>query len=251
MTQMIRKKNKSKTSKIVATHIALAMMAFGFMELLADARTYVWTYEYLTMPQGAAEVEYYLTTKVRDTSMREISSWQHQLEIEYGITPHWDVALYQIWQDDRSAETASFGYKGFKLRTRYRVAEQNVLPLDVLVYAEYKRPSDLKMSNIGELKLILAKTIGDINASYNQVVEWPLPRTDETEHKFAAGLACKVSQALRAGIEATGNYTKGKYAVGPTLSLRENNIFLSFGAVFGLSNKADDLECRMILGLGL
>ncbi|MHC4542491.1 MAG: hypothetical protein ACYS74_22350, partial [Planctomycetota bacterium] len=32
----------------------------------ADRRGYVWTYEYMTMPEGASELEYYLTTKVPD-----------------------------------------------------------------------------------------------------------------------------------------------------------------------------------------
>lgn len=32
----------------------------------ADCRAYVWTCEYMTMPKGQSEPEYYLTTKIPD-----------------------------------------------------------------------------------------------------------------------------------------------------------------------------------------
>jgi hypothetical protein len=200
------------------------------------------------MPEGAVELEYYFTVKVPDASEQATSSWQHQLEIEYGITPRWDIALYQVWQEDRTAESGEFGYEGFKLRSRYRVAEQGALPLDVLLYAEYERPSDLAASDVGEVKLILAKTIGAFDVSYNQIVEWPLDDADEAEHKFAAGLGYAVSQSFHAGVEATGNYTEGGYAAGPTLSLRKGKRFLAAGVLWGLDDDATDVQSRVIIG---
>jgi hypothetical protein len=236
---------------VVTSVVAVMLMVTGAGESWADARSYVWTYEYMTMPEGAAELEYYLTAKVPDTSERETSSWQHQVEIEYGVTPRWDLALYQVWQEDRTAESDDFDYDGFKLRTRYRVAEQDALPLDLLFYAEYKRASDLAAADVGEMKIILAKTIRHFNVSYNQVFEWPLDDIGEAEHKFAAGLGYEVCPTFHAGIEATGNYSEGGYAVGPTVSLRKNRYFLAVGVLCGLDDEAADLQSRLIFGLGL
>ncbi len=236
---------------VVTSVVAVMLLAIGAGESLADARAYVWTYEYMTMPEGAAELEYYLTAKVPDTSERETSSWQHQVELEFGITPRWDVALYQVWQEDRTTESADFGYEGFKLRTRYRFAEQDALPLDALFYAEYERASDLTESDVGELKIILAKTIGHFDVSYNQVFEWPFDDTGEAEHKFAAGLGYEVNPTFHAGVEATGNYSEGGYAAGPTVSLRKNRYFLAVGVLCGLEDDAADLQSRLIFGLGL
>ena len=63
---------------VVISVVAVMMPAIGSWESRVDARAYVWTYEYMTMPEGAAELEYYLTAKVPDTSARGINSWQHQ-----------------------------------------------------------------------------------------------------------------------------------------------------------------------------
>jgi hypothetical protein len=217
----------------------------------ADNRKYVWTYEYMTMPEGAAEVEYYLTLKVPEADEREISSWQHQVEVEYGLTPRWDIALYQVWQEDRTADESEFGYSGFKARTRYRIAERNALPVDVLLYAEYERESDLTEPDIGELKLVLSKELGSFDVNYNQIMERSLSRSGETEHKYASGFGYAVLSGVHLGVESTGNYSDAAYTLGPTIALSQGRIFLTVGALFGLNEAAPDFQARMILGIGL
>jgi hypothetical protein len=205
----------------------------------------------MTMPAGTAELEYYLTLKVPDTGVQEVSSWQHQLEAEYGITPRWDVSMYQVWQETQTEDSDEFGYEGFKLRTRYRVAEKNALPLDVLFYAEYERNSDLSEDDVGEIKLILAKTAGAFDVSYNQVLERPLGSAGETEHKYAAGIGYAVLPAVHVGIESTGNYSEDTYSLGPTVSLARHRYFLAIGALTGLNESSPDLQARLIFGIGL
>ena len=103
----------------------------------ADRRAYVWTYEYMTMPKGAAEVEYYLTLKAPDwDDFDDKNTWEHQVEFEYGLTDHWDVSIYQRWQHTNTDIDDKFEYTGTKLRTRYRFAEKGVYPVDVLAYLE-------------------------------------------------------------------------------------------------------------------
>ncbi len=238
-------------SRWAAGMMVVGLLMAGVSHVGADARNYVWTYEYMTMPEGAAEVEYYLTVKVPDTGVSEVSSWQHQVELEYGITPRWDVSMYQVWQEEQTGDGSEFGYEGFKVRTRYRLLEKGELPVDVLFYGEYERAADLLEDDVGEAKLVLSKEVGKFDMSYNQVVERALTGAGETEHKYAAGLGYEVRSGVHAGLESTGNYTESEFAMGPTVALARQRYFFSLGALAGLNDKAPDLQVRLIIGVGL
>ena len=138
------------------------MCIFGILSSagLADRRSYVWTYEYQTMPKGTAEIEYYLTHKISDwDNYDDKNTWEHAVELEYGITDHWDVAIYQTWQQTNTDTDDSFDYTGSKLRTRYRIGEKGQLPVDVLLYAEYIFGQGPKEYDKFEGKLILARIL--------------------------------------------------------------------------------------------
>ncbi|UCD48573.1 MAG: hypothetical protein JSW27_13685 [Phycisphaerales bacterium] len=216
----------------------------------ADRRAYVWTYEYMTMPQGAAELEYYLTLKVPDwDDFDDQNTWEHQLELEYGLTDHWDVAVYQRWQHTNTDADDKFEYTGTKLRTRYRFAEKDVYPVDVLAYLEYKRPDGSNPDDEIEAKLILAKDIGKFNVAYNQIVEHSLRHGGKAEHEFTSGVSYEFDPTLKVGLESTGNYSEDKFYVGPTLSLAGKRFWLAAGALGGLNDRSDDLRARLIFGI--
>jgi len=215
----------------------------------ADRRSYVWTYEYMTMPKGMAEVEYYLTAAEPDAGKSNINTWKHQLEIEYGITTRWDIAMYQVWTQKNTASSSTFGYDGFKIRTRYRIGEKGQFFLDPLLYFEYIRDDDLSKPHVGEVKLILAKDLGDFNVSYNQIVKRNLEEEGETNHEYAAGVNYRFSPFFALGVESKGSYSERKYSVGPTIAWSYKKIFVALGAVFGLNEKTDDVQTRMIVGM--
>ncbi len=215
----------------------------------ADRRSYVWTYEYKTVPKGMSEVEYYLTTEVPDTKKSEVNAWKHWLELEHGITSHWYVAMYQQFNQSNTESSDKFEYDGFKLRTRYRIAERDKLPIDTLLYLEYIRNDSLDKPNVLEGKIVLDKTLGNFNVAYNQIIEQELASDGETEHEYAAGINYAFSPSLKLGIESKGSYSKGEYAVGPALSFTISRFWVSSGAVFGVNGKTDDLQTRMIVGV--
>jgi hypothetical protein len=101
----------------------------------ADQKNYVWTYDYSSLAKDSAEIEFYQTAVTRDRKVSGRSDWQQQIELEYGITDHLDAALYEMYE--RPAE-GTFDYAGYKFRLRYRIAEKNQLPLDVVLYAEHQ-----------------------------------------------------------------------------------------------------------------
>ena len=85
---------------VKARYWVMVLVIFGALSSVtsADRRSYVWTYEYQTMPKGVAEVEYYLTHKISDWhKYDDKNTWDHNVEFEYGLTDHWDVAIYQTW----------------------------------------------------------------------------------------------------------------------------------------------------------
>jgi hypothetical protein len=215
----------------------------------ADRRSCVWTYEYMTMLKGRFEIEYYLTSKVPDINRSGINTFEHWLELEYGITERWDVAVYQQFRHANKTEESDFSYDGFKVRTRYRFGEKGQYLLDSLLYLEYIRSSDLSKPNTIEAKLILAKDIGKFNFAYNQILKQEAEHDGLTEHEYAVAFGYRLLPKLGIGLESKGNYTKDKYALGPTVSYRGKGWFSALGAVFGLNNRANDVETRMIIGI--
>lgn len=217
----------------------------------ADRRSYVWTYEYMTMPKGMWEIETYVTTEIPDLDKSNINSVKPQLELEYGITERWDIAMYQMWKFKNKAKENDSEYEGFKLRTRYRIGEKGEYLLDPLLYFEYIRDDDFSKPNVGEAKLVLAKDIGNFNFSYNQIFKRNLEKEGKSDHEYATGMSYALVPRLIVGLESKGNYPKEKYAFGPTISyaLAKTKTFVAVGALFGLNDRTDDLQTRMIIGI--
>lgn len=215
----------------------------------ADRRSYVWTYEYATIPAGVSEMEYYLTAKIPDSSVKDTSSWQHQAELEYGLTDNWDISLYQMWKQSYGTNsTSAFKYEGFKIRTRYKLFKSGKFFVDPLIYVEYIRKASLSEPDVLEAKLILAKDIGKFNIAYNAIAARELGGEGEIEHEYASGVKYAVTDAFSAGLEAKGNYTESEHALGPVVSIETDKFWISIGTVFGLNEATEDVQARMIAG---
>jgi hypothetical protein len=227
----------------------MALMAGVFLALSAgtapaDQRSYVWTYEYLTLAKDSAELEYYQTAVTKDRQKDSSSDWQQQLELEYGITDRLDAALYQVYDQK---EQDKMKYSGYKFRLRYRIAERNRLPVDMLLYVEHQEKVDA--DNVFEGKLVLAKDIGKLNIAYNQIYKNTYTSGDRPDHEYAAGASYEITPAIRFGVESKGNYRTDKYAAGPTLSWIGGRIWANIGAAYGLNRRTNDREVRFLLGV--
>ncbi len=233
----------------------VVLIAFLFIVLstaddsYADRRSYVWTYEYMTMPKGMWELEQYLTLKIPSINESNVNTLQYWLELEYGITDRWDIALYQMWKFENKDSGDNYGYDGFKIRTRYRFGEKGKYFIDPLIYFEYIRDDNFHKPNVGEAKLILAKDVGKTNISYNQILKRNLDSKGKTEHEYAIGMAYEFSPAFRFGIESKGNYSEEEYAAGTTLSVAKGKFWFALGTLFGLNKRTDDIQTRLIVGI--
>lgn len=221
------------------------------LDSFADRRSFVWTYEYMTMPEGEAEIEYYVTSKLPDRSNRENSNWEHQFELEYGITNRWDISLYQTFRQKNTGTGSTLEYNKFKVRTRYRLGEKGQYLVNPLIYLEYLRAADLSDPARLEAKLILAKDIGRFSLAYNQIAEEEFKDNGkkEIENKYAFGISYEINPKFKVGLESTGNYSETKYSLGPTISLARKKFWWSFGMVWGLNKDSDDTQTRLLIGL--
>jgi len=217
--------------------------------LFADRRSYVWIYQYMTMPKGNTELEFYQTTKIST-----LDAWEYRIEIEHGFTDRWDFSVYQIFSQK---EGDAFKWDAVQFRTRYRFGQPGQYFLDPLLYFEYNRKIDLKKPNKAEAKLILAKQLDRVNLAINPVYEFFFAPGAEHELGLDMGLSYEFSPMFIAGIETTSRMEFeddeteiGSY-VGPTVSFASGEWWYSIGAAFGLTEHSDDVRVRFLLGIGL
>jgi len=220
------------------------MLFFGSKGAWAAQKTYVWTEDYATLAKGNAEIEFWSTAVTQDVQTRNASDWQQKVELEYGITDRLNASLYQIYE--QAADSNSLTYVGYNVELKYRIADANMLPVDVLLYAETEVST--VEGSVYEGKIILSKDIGRFNASYNQIYE-RVKNTGTGDIAYTAGISYELAPWLRIGVESKGSYTGGEYAVGPTLSWMGSRIWANLGAVYDLNRNTSDREVRFVLGV--
>jgi hypothetical protein len=201
------------------------------------------------MPKGMWEVENYVTAKVPNMHKSNINTIEEQVELEYGITDNWDVAIYQMYKFTNTKAKDSGRYAGFKVRTRYKFGRKDEFLLDPLIYLEYIRDPNFSKPNVIEAKLILAKDIGRLNLSYNQIVKRNLENEGKTNNEYAAGISYRLVSFLRVGLEAKGSFNEEKSYIGPTISWNARKFWVALGPSFGLNRRSDDLNVRLIVGV--
>jgi len=189
---------------------ALALASLWPASARADRRAYAATYEAVTAPQGELDVELWNTYSDEGEVLNgaPAKGYRGMLELEYGITSRWDVALYNIL--DVSSETGTTGYGGFKVETRYRVVQPRTWFVDPVIYLEYQFLRHGDASHKAEIKLIVAKDIGAWNVAVNGAAEVEhgdggyVPETE-----YAAGVSRELlGPALKLGVEAFGKAEK-------------------------------------------
>lgn len=225
----------------------------------ADRRSFTRTYEYTTTPAGHTEVELW-HTQSRDTwDSASPQRFQQQVEIEHGLTDHWDAAMYTAFSQVAApnAESAeAFGLDAVRLETRYRFAERGLWPVDTVAYLEVSKDFGKGVYEI-EAKAILARDFDRFTVAANLIGEVELghdvPET-EVAFGFAGGATYEVTPKFRLGAETWGGF--GEYdtqvSVGPAIGLGLSpDFWLAFTTGFGLTESSDKLSGRLIMGIAL
>src|SRR3954466_12499181 len=104
--------------------LALALLA---TDARADRRTMIRAYEYMTQPKDNLELEIWNEIEAPKAGGFDQATTVHRVELEYGITDHWDLALYHVFAQEPGA---SLNFDSWRLETRSRLFEKHVLPVD-------------------------------------------------------------------------------------------------------------------------
>ena len=225
----------------------------------ADRRAFTNTYEYMTMPDGETELEIYSTQSRQTWEGDSPQSYALELEVEHGITDHWDVALYHVFEQD---DVEAFHFAEFKLETRYRFAQRGEWPVDVEVYGEGVKvfnPASDGPAYEAEAKLILARDFDALTAVVNAIGEMELGggiAEPELELGWAAGLTYEIDPEWKIGAETFGGFeaeevdeSMAAYA-GPSISWAPStSLWTAITPGFGLTEHSDDINVRLAIGL--
>ncbi len=229
----------------------------------ADLRSFTHTYEYATMPATKTAIELWHTQTRATSDKMSPNVYEGILEIEHGITDHWDIAFYTVLgqvSGDAMLDS-SLRLSEAKLETRYRFAERGEWPVDTLVYLELAKEFGESLYEV-EGKIIGARDFGDITLAVNAIGEVAFgkdaPET-ELEVGWAAGATYQLHPKVRLGLETWGTLEEDEvYAsIGPAVSLAPaSNFWATISLGVGLTDEAEGAEhgyfsVRAIFGIEL
>ena len=258
-------KSSKRPPAFLPAAAALAVLAALAPAARADRRAFGVTYEYNTMPQGGLDLELWNTQSRTAFDATGASTLQWKAEVEYGITDHWDIAVYQTFSERRGTDpalTEPFGYDETSVESRYRLAERGQWPVDVLLYLEVAKHFGHDFWDV-EPKLILARDVGRLSLNLNLAPEIEFAKDEaegeiepELEPQWAFGASYEVSPQWKVGAETYGaadlDDSEVSAWVGPAVSWAPSEkLWIAGSAAAGLTDESDDLQVRLILGLGL
>ncbi|HVR64141.1 MAG TPA: hypothetical protein VMU50_19715 [Polyangia bacterium] len=250
------------TAALVA---ALALLAAS--PARADRRAYATTYEAVTAPKGELDVETW-STYARDGEVLDgpaTRGFRNMLELEYGLTNRWDVALYNMLDVDTVSNDAA--YAGLKVETRYRLIPAGEWFVDPVLYFEFQYLRVGDASHKAEVKLIVARDFGPWNLALNLAGETERMRESGDfipEAEYAFGVSRELgSPTFKLGVEIFGKAEKPRgeswewFAwAGPALSWATglssgalHGMWITVGAGRGLTDDSQAWYGRGIVGL--
>ncbi|HTL46551.1 MAG TPA: hypothetical protein VL688_00640 [Verrucomicrobiae bacterium] len=247
-----------KVSRFLKGLTATAVFMVGVLSAAeAHTRYYTFTEQYRTIPQNQFEIEQWTKLDVPNRHATNENKWKYQTELEYGITDHWTIAHYEFWETQNViGNDDATGYGGFKFETKYRIGEKGKYWVDPLVYLEWETEPGENNPNTIEGKIVLSKDLGDLNVTYNQILESQLGEDGRTEPEFAFAASYAVPGGFRPGVEFTGNYwepgtRRNELALGPSLAWEGKYFWLAGSVVFGINHAADDVQANVVVGVPL
>ena len=252
-------------------HYQFRYLGVGFVLVLwalparADYKAFAHVYPYFTQPQGGKEIEVWTSLETGDLNKFSSTTLiQQNVEIEYGITDHWDVSFYSIFQQPPQQ---SYRLDAFSLETRYRFAERGQLPVDTEVYLEFEQPTDFNQPSELEGKLILEKGYKHFFSELNLYGEFKLTNNQQFGYLLGAdgGSGYEITRAFRVGIEYLLNWQQldrltpavGSFYLGPSLALASTSFWMVATPAFKVAgtspdpDRGDAMRFRIILGIPL
>jgi len=219
-------------------------------------RDYLVNQTYYTTKRGEFEVEFHNDFNMPKADNDDTYNSRHQIELEYGVTDHLQLALYESYTWNRSQDWERDMYK---IEAKLRLAEAGQWPLDVALYTEYKNPNGSRntRSDAFENKVILSKDFGPWNATYNFIFEKDIDTHSDWEFEQTAGVSYGFTPRTRAGLEIKqGLGTSDSFEFDDSQGFQivpgiyhsfTPHVRLLIGPAFGLARSSNDVQIKSIL----
>lgn len=241
--------------------------------LATNPRPLPYTYTYQTVAPGHLELEQFVDIiPVRvahesdDGTLEGVMSARYKLitELELGITERLELGVYLEFE--QGGGDAPLRFAAIKQRVRYRLFDQDELPVDIALYGEISESAE---EIEFEQKIILHKRLGPVVLATNLWVEQEF-EIEEGEWEFiyspTLGASYELSPHVSVGLEG---WLRGVIAeevepvnvfLGPVLMAQLGEYWASMGAYVRLDGLGDPVQIgesygplylRLILGVGL
>jgi hypothetical protein len=238
--------------------VVIAALAALGVEAHADRRAFTNAYESLTLPKDGVQVDV-STTQAYGFGNDTTRFFQLQLDAALGITDRWDVAAFQIYDeqtdDDPMTADIAFQYEESRFRTRYRFSERGELPVDLLGMLDLSKSFRSDGWGIAP-RLVVARDVDDLTFVANASAEIGLGSGKTTfSAGWAAGVTYEIASKLKVGAEAFGaKQIKGGSAntawAGPCVSWAPTTkAWIASCGDIGLTAASIDYRQQVIIGL--
>ena len=223
----------------------------------AHLKDYLVSQDYDTAKRGELEVTFWNDMNFVEADNSGSYNSRHQVEVEYGLLDHLQLAYYEVYTWDRARD---WERDEFKIEAKLRLAEAGAWPVDVALYTEYANPDGHRAISSDELenKVILSKDFGPWNVIGNFIFEKPLNNGEPWEYEYTIGVNYALTPRTRLGLEVKGGLGDTEnfdvfsneqplYVVPGIYTSLTPHVRLLVGPAFGLTRASDDLQLKSIV----
>ena len=239
--------------------MVMVMVMAGWFPSSAEAhpRDYLVSQDYYTTKRGEFEVEFYNDMNFTEADNDDTYNSKHQVEVEYGVTNHLQLAYYEVYTWDR---TQDWERDEFKIEVKLRLAEAGQWPVDVALYTEYANPDGPREVSSDEVenKIIVSKEFGPWNVVGNVIFEKKINTHSDWVFEYTAGVSYALTPRTRLGLEIKESLGDAdefgirrkdhELLLVPGLyTTLTPHVRILVGPAFGLTRASDDLQLRSIV----
>ena len=251
--------NSPRLLALAAASLAATLTA------IAGERRFTYTYETTTSPQGAVELENWVTWRhqnVKDGKDADVFRFRH--ELEFGITDRLQLGLYLFdWQyDDQDSEGHEARWQESGVELIYSLTNPTTDFLGSALYGEVLiGEHSLEL----EGKLILQKNFGPLRVAYNAIIEaeWEGEKFGDFEERNGElaqtlGVSYDLAKRFSVGAEVLHEVELPEWEeasdsvvyAGPNISARFGRVFVTATALFQVTDieGEPDAQVRVITG---
>ncbi|MEZ4652572.1 MAG: hypothetical protein R3E12_02940 [Candidatus Eisenbacteria bacterium] len=241
---------------------ALLTTGVGARDALADGRAFAFSYDTSTMAPGHLEYEQWVTWNDRYPDASSLRSFDLRHELEMGVHPRVQLALYLDWRYRTGGGIESDAeFEDVAAEVIYGMSNPVTDPLGSALYGEV-RVGDEKVAT--EAKLLLDKKLARWDLVWNGIVEseWEEEGLAEREGELGQtlGASFQLRPAIAVGFELAHfiEIEEWRHAedsvvhAGPNLSLRHRLGWMTFAPLFQLTDtEQPDVKLRWLVGIDL